>query len=141
MTSAERGHRVLGHTADVVLEAWGPDLASCCEEAVAALVATYTLVQNVTVVGQHPVRLAAGPPDRQVLQLLDEVVFLLDTADQVPVGALVVEADDGELEAHLLLADVAMLEPSGSVPKAIARTGPVVTAGRSAVRCRVLVDV
>jgi hypothetical protein len=41
MAGGVRGHRVLPHTADVIVEAWGPDLVSCCEEAVAGLAALY----------------------------------------------------------------------------------------------------
>jgi SHS2 domain-containing protein len=53
MARAPRGHRTLPHTADVILEAWGPDLATCCEEAVAALVETYADSQSATVVGER----------------------------------------------------------------------------------------
>lgn len=38
---SERGHRSVAHTADVILEAWGRDLAACCEEATAALTEVY----------------------------------------------------------------------------------------------------
>jgi SHS2 domain-containing protein len=40
MPRPARGHRSLPHTADVIIDAWGPDQAACYEEAVAALVET-----------------------------------------------------------------------------------------------------
>ena len=143
MRPPARGHRSLPHTADVIIEAWGPDLAACAEEAVAALVETYAQPRDATVVGERAVHVPPGPPDDMLLDLLDEVVFAIDVADGTPVGARVeVDPDAGAgLRARLALADPKSLEPAGAVPKAISRSGLEVTRGPGTVRCRVLVDV
>jgi SHS2 domain-containing protein len=141
VSSPVRGHRSVAHTADVILEAWGPDLAACAEEAVAALVATYASVSDTAVVARSPVRLSASNPDTLLLGVLDEVIFALDTEVDVPVGAELVRNPNGGWDLVLLLAGRAQVEPRGSVPKAVSLSGLDVTTGPDGVRCRFLVDV
>jgi SHS2 domain-containing protein len=137
----DRGHRSVPHTADVILEAWGPDLASCLEEAVGALVGTYAEVEARGRRTGHPVELPPGPPEGLLLDLLDEVVFALDTADGVPVAATVRSLDDAGLEAVVWLAAAEDTTPTGSVPKAVSHSELMVHEGPEGVSCRFLVDV
>lgn len=141
MGRTARGHRSLPHTADVIIEAWGPDLAACCEEAVAALVEIYADPGNATVVAERSLHVPPAPADEMLLDLLDEVIFALDVAEGVPIGARVQAGSDGHLEVRLALADPASVEPAGAVPKAISRSGLDVTREADAVRCRFLADV
>jgi protein archease len=136
-----RGHRSLPHTADVIIEAWGPDLAACCEEAVVALVETYARPGAAAIVAARAVHVPPGPVDDMLLDLLEEVVFALDVAEGIPIRARVLTSGDGGLEARLALADPAGVEPAGAVPKAISRSGLEVTRRPEMVRCRFLVDV
>lgn len=136
----ERGHRSCAHTADVILEAWGPDLASSCEEAVGALVETYVGGGRGENVGEHRFSVGPGAPEEMLLCVLDEVIFALDTAPGVPIGATISPADDGGLAVTLALADAGRLEPTGAVPKAVSRSGLVLEAGPGRVACRFLVD-
>jgi SHS2 domain-containing protein len=129
------------HTADVVLEAWEPDLSSCCEEAVAALASTYVSRVGGPAVGRRERRLPPASDASLLVDLLEEVIFTLDTSDAVPVRAEVSSALDGGLDVNLLLADRAHLEQTGAVPKAISRSGLVVTTEARGVYCRFLVDV
>ena len=55
MRPTPRGHRNLPHTADVIIEAWGPDLAACAEEAVAALIETYANARHPAVLAEREV--------------------------------------------------------------------------------------
>jgi SHS2 domain-containing protein len=138
-----RGHRNLPHTADVIIEAWGPDLAACAEEAVAALIETYANARDTAVLAEREVHVPPASADEMLLDLLDEVVFAVDVADGIPIGARVHASSDGNagLHAQLALADPASVEPAGAVPKAISRSGLEVTRDPDAVRCRFLVDV
>jgi SHS2 domain-containing protein len=137
-----RGHHVLDHTADVVLEAWGPDLASCCEEAVAALVSTYTDRVDAPPSAWHRVHLPTATPTGLLLGVLEEVIFILDTAEGVaPVRAEVRAAPDGGLEVALGLVALDSIVGTGAVPKAVSRSGLEVEVGRAGARCHVLVDV
>lgn len=136
----ERGHRVLPHTADVILEAWGPDLASCCEEAVSALTGEYVEAGTAGAVGRRQVHLRPASPESMVLNVLEEVIFTLDTAEAVPVRAVVTTAADGGLDVDLALAAREAVSATGAVPKAVARSLHL-DSQPGIVRCRFLVDV
>jgi SHS2 domain-containing protein len=144
VTAARRGHRCLPHTADVIVEAWGPSLAACAEEAVAGLLGTCLDAGRsaaAPTVERRTVHLPAGPPDTALLALLEEVVFVLDTSTAVPVGAAVRPAADGSLDVVLRLVAPADVEFTGAVPKAVSRSGLSVERRAGGVRCTVLVDV
>jgi SHS2 domain-containing protein len=131
----------VAHTADVILEAWGPDLAACCEEAVAALASLYVDGAGSQEVARRSLHLAPGPDDEMLLDLIDEVIFTLDTADGVPVRAEISAAGDGGLDVEVVLADPATVEATGAVPKAVSRSELAVSARPGEVACRFLVDV
>jgi SHS2 domain-containing protein len=139
-----RGHRILPHTADLIVEAWGPDLAACVEEAIAALISICVNVRSASIECTRWAHIGPGSYESLLLAALDEVIFLLDTSPDVPVGADVfLRGDDvGEhLDLGLLLAAPASVEPAGSGPKAISRSGLEVDASPDGVRCCFLVDV
>jgi SHS2 domain-containing protein len=141
MPRPARGHRSLPHTADVIIDAWGPDQAACFEEAVAALVETCADPRDAVVIGERAVDLPPAPAEDMLLDLLDEVIYAIDVADGIPVRARVRAGGDGGLRATLSLADPASVEPAGAVPKAVSRSGLEVAHHDDTVRCRVLVDV
>jgi SHS2 domain-containing protein len=139
-----RGHRTLPHTADVRLAAWGPDRAVCFEEAVAALLELCVETDPTAPARRgEPIELGADEPDRQLVHLLDHVLFVLDTVvDEVPVGAAVEVTHDGAVRATLVLVSRERVQLVGSVPKAIARSGLAVAVDdEGSVRCQLLVDV
>jgi SHS2 domain-containing protein len=125
----------------VILEAWGPDLPACCEEAVAALASVYVESAGADEVDRRPVHLGPGDDDDVLLELLEEVIFTLDTSAGVPVRAEAAVGDDRGLDVELVLADPATVEPTGAVPKAVSRSELAVTSQRNGLRCRFLVDV
>ncbi len=129
------------HTADVILEAWGPELPSCCAEAVAALADVFVDTADAQEIDRHRVHLTGGPDDELLLGLLEEVIFVLDTGDGVPVRAEVSTARDGGLDVELVVADPATVVATGAVPKAVARSELEVRSSPGEVRCRFLVDV
>jgi SHS2 domain-containing protein len=153
VSATDRGHRALPHTADVIIEAWGPDLPACCEEAVAGLVETYADLgpgpgpadaaedAAALATSHRHVHLAAAPADALLFDVLEEVIFTLDTDERVPVSAVVERVSDGGLEVVLLLAERSRLGTTGSVPKAVSRSEYGVSEDPGAVRCRFLVDV
>jgi SHS2 domain-containing protein len=125
----------------VILEAWGPDLAACCEEAVAALASLYVDAADAQDVDRRSLHLAPGRDDDVLLDLLEEAIFALDTAEGVPVRAEIGVATDGGLDVALVLADPATVAATGAVPKAVSRSELTVSAQRGGVSCRFLVDV
>jgi SHS2 domain-containing protein len=136
-----RGHRSLPHTADVILQSWGPDVAACCEEAVAGLVALYVDAPGGAIVETRTRHLRPDAADAMLMELLEEVIFTLDTAQTVPVRAQVREAADGGLDVVLELAARGSVEPTGAVPKAISRSGLRFEVDQRGARCSFLVDV
>lgn len=136
-----RGHAARSHTADVILEAWGQDLSACFEEIVEAVVDMCVDASAAVVIGAHEVVLSAASPESQLLELLDEVIFTMDTGEGVPVAARVSEAPAGGLTLRLVLADRSSVEEAGSVPKAVSRSELVVEETPDGARCAVLVDV
>jgi SHS2 domain-containing protein len=141
MGRADRGHQVRPHTADVILEAWGPDLPACCEEAVAALVSVYADGTGSEEIGRRSLHLPRASDEDLLLEVLEEVIFTLDTADGVPVRAAVRAADDGGLDLEVLLVDRATVVATGAVPKAVSRSELAVSRDGGRVRGRFLVDV
>ena len=142
MSSTEpgRGHRALPHTADVILEAWGPDFPQCCEEAVGALVGTFLHSADYEITRRLKVSIEADSEEVLLLDLLGEVIFVLDTAGDVPVAATVKATDSGGLDVELDLCSPRAVEPTGAAPKAISRSELAVERRRDAVTCRFLVD-
>jgi hypothetical protein len=57
-----------------------------------------------------------GPDLSLVLNVLDEVLFTLDTVDGIPIGAEVRTARDGGLDVVLAFADPRSVTATGAVP-------------------------
>jgi SHS2 domain-containing protein len=141
MAGPDRGHRVLPHTADVILEAWAPDFSSCCEQAAIALLALCIDGSRAAVVDHYRFDLRPATRESMILDLLDEIIFVLDTVQAVPVGVRARPRADGEIEVTLTLAERESVEAIGSAPKAISRSGVRVDDKPGLVRCAFLVDV
>lgn len=141
MTEGRRGHRTRPHTADVRIEAWGPTAAACYEEAVAALVAVFADVTDAPAGVPHPFAVGPGPPERLLVELLDEVLTALDADGLVPSAARVEPRGD-TLVGELVQVPVDTVQVTGSVAKGVSfedlRIGPD---ARGRWRCRAIVDV
>lgn len=134
------GHRTVEHTADVIVEAWGPDRASCFAQAVHGLVASFCDTRGTGAAAEHAFTLHGGDDEDLLVDLLGEVIYLLDARDRIPVTATMVEAGEG-LSVRLGLAPVEEVEVVGAVPKAVTYHGLSVTRAGDGWRCRVTIDV
>lgn len=139
MTDVMRGHRTLPHTADLIVEAWGDDFTACAEEAAAAMLEICVAggpADHATVV-----RVAADGTRPLLAAILDEVVYLLDISELVPVDVRLTELPGGVVEMRFGLGARRSVRLTGAAPKAVVmleapderRTGPF--------RCRFIVDV
>lgn len=117
-----RGHRLLPHTADVRFEAWAPTRDECLAEAAAALVAGFADVTGVAARTTRTARLPGTTDEDVLLALLDEIVYLLDTEDAVPLRAEVTGAP-GDASVRLDLAPLERVEVTGAAPKAVSLHG------------------
>ena len=135
-----RGHRTVAHTADVIVEAWGPTRSACLEEAIAGLVETFAVVPARP---QREQDLAFGPTDDESLlvEILEAVVTIGDVSGEVPAFATLNDEADGSVIGTLHLVPAEVVEVTGALPKAVARSGLEFGASRGKWRCRVVVDV
>lgn len=120
MNQAPRGHRSLPHTADLRIEAWGPTREECLGEAVAALAES---VADIGAVEAPPARtltseLTADTDEDALLAVLDEVIYLLDTAGEIPLRATVEHAR-GTVRLRMDMTATDQLEVTGAAPKAV----------------------
>ncbi len=135
------GHRFVGHTADTAFEAWGPERGACYAEAVHALVASFADVSHAEAVDRRLVEFGPGSDEDLLVDLLEEVIYLLDTRGLVPVRAELRDREDGGLRGELEFAEVTSVQPSGAVPKAVTYHALEVEADAEGWRCHVTVDV
>jgi len=115
------GHRLLPHTADVRLSAWGPTREACLDQAVRALAEVFVEVPAGVATARVPVRLPPAFDAELLVALLEEVLFVVDVRGLVPVAARVEVGPDG-LRGWFAAVGLGGLEQVGSVPKAIARS-------------------
>lgn len=116
-------------------------MAACCEEAVAGLAALYVDAPGAVIVETRTRHLSPDDADAMLVELLEEVIFILDTAAAVPVRARIRDSADGGVDVALDLATWSSVEPTGAVPKAISQSGLEFQVDRSGARCSFLVDV
>lgn len=140
LPATDRGHRVLPHTADAIVEAWGPTKAACLEEAVAGMVGLFATARHPVPEDDWPVAIGPAPDDVLLVALLDEVLVAVDAAGAVPVRAIL-EADGAGVRGVLKTVPAAAVEVHGAVPKAVAWSGLEFGSEGGHWRCRFTVDV
>jgi SHS2 domain-containing protein len=135
------GHRVLPHTADVIVEAWGPTRTACLEETVRGVVGTFADVVDVCATREVPLEVNAALDEDMVVALLDNVCYLLDASDLVVIDVALEEDDDGSIEGMFFVAPVAAVQASGAPPKGISRSDLAFERTDSHWHCHVVIDV
>lgn len=140
-TSGPAGHRLLPHTADSLIEAWGPDRATCLTEALRALVDGFAEARDARPTEEVPLAASPGPAEDQLVALLDEVIYRLDVASVVPVRFRLAETPDGAVAGEMAVVPLEEATVVGPAPKAASYHGLSMAGGARGWRCRVLVDV
>lgn len=138
-----RGHRFVPHTADVRIEAWAPTREACLAEAVTALTASFVDLAGVEPEHEVGTDFAHASDVDLLVSVLDEVIYLLDTRDTVPVSAELTAANGaGPVRCRFWLIGLARVTVTGPIPKAVTlheiRFGP---AGGGQWSCAFTVDV
>lgn len=136
-----RGHRVLPHTADLIVEAWAPTRLGCLEEAVAGLVEAFAATPDTPVTRTVPVHLDSAAGEDLLVLLLEEIVYLVDVLGVVPVGVSLEETEDGGIAGDLEVVLVGDADVTGAVPKGVSRSDLVFEEAGGRWGCRVVVDV
>jgi SHS2 domain-containing protein len=120
---AAGGNRLVPHTADLRIEAWGGTREECLAEAVRGLVASFAEISRPVPAREVTVRLAAAPAEDLLVSALDEVIYRLDADDEIPAAAQVTPAAGGGAWLVLALVPAGAAEIIGAVPKAVALHG------------------
>jgi SHS2 domain-containing protein len=137
----ETGHRVLPHTADVIVEAWAPTRTACLEELVRGVVETFADVAGVAPTREIPLEISAADDADVVVALLDDVSYLLDADGLVVVDVMLDEEEDGSIDGCFSVAPVDAVTPAGAAPKGASRSELTFATDGTQWRAHVIVDV
>lgn len=138
---AGAGHRIVAHTADAMVEAWGPDRTSCLIEALSGLVELFADVPDPPSTSVVPLGCQAAAAEDQLVSLLEEVIYVLDVLSVVPVRFHLAAAGDGGVAGDMEVVPLGSAVMVGPAPKAVSYHGLSMEPGQGAWRCRYLVDV
>jgi SHS2 domain-containing protein len=130
------------HTADLIIEAWGTTALECLEEAARALVETFADVGDIIATDTVPVMFEFPPDDDEALvAVLEEIVYLLDTLDVVPVDVSLEATEDGGVAGYFETAPASQVSVSGAIPKGVSRSQLELHHDHDRWRCRAVIDV
>ncbi|MEV6375751.1 archease [Micromonospora musae] len=125
---AQRGHRCVPHTADVRIEAWARTREECVAEAVTALVETFTDTAGARPGPDREYEAPRAHDEDLLVSVLDEVIFRMETADELPLTTEVTDDGRGGLRVRWRVTQTDAVELIGAVPKAVSlhelRFGP-----------------
>lgn len=137
----EAGHRILPHTADVIVESWGADRAACLEEAGRALVETFADVDDVLAPNGVTVTLSSTLDEDLLVELLEDVIFELDAHGAVPVEISLEATEEGGVAGFFDTAPVDDVVMVGAAPKGVSRSELEIGPDDGGWRCRAVIDV
>lgn len=136
------GHRVVPHTADVIVESWGPSRTSCLEQAALGLVGVFAEIPDASVAEPLVVQAVAPTDDEVLVLLLEEVLYQLEVLGVVPATLALEETEGGGVAGFAHVVPVAHVEEVGAVPKAVSRHELSIGVDDAGVwRARVVIDV
>lgn len=119
---ADAGHRLVGHVADVILEAWGTTRVACLEESVRGMVESFADIDDVEPTDRVAVTLGAAGDEEVLVLLLEEVIYVVEALGKVPVGVDLDEHADGSVRGFFETFPAERLEATGAVPKGVSRS-------------------
>ena len=121
---SESGFRLLPHTADVMVAAWAPTVDGCLAEAARGLVSSFADVARGGARSARSTSPASpGPEPELLVELLEEVIYVVDAEDAVPVQVAVARTAEGGLVGEFGVVDRSTVEAVGPAPKAVTRHG------------------
>ncbi|PZH06906.1 archease [Streptomyces sp. NTH33] len=135
-----RGHRSVPHTGDLRVEAWAPTREECIAEAVRGVVGSFA---ELPAGASRVTRECVVPAEDDGLLLaavLDEVIYRMDTADELPAD-VGVTPEPGGARVRFGMVDSSTATQTGAVPKAVALHGLRLAQDSHGWACRVTLDV
>jgi SHS2 domain-containing protein len=125
------------HTADLRIEVWSPSREGCIGEAVLGTVESFLDTSLARAQRIRQCRLTGDRDDDLLLAVLEEVIYLLDTAGEAPVD-VELEAIPGGVDVKFAMVDASTLPQVGAVPKALSFNELHLSHGPRGWRCSVI---
>ncbi|MGO8966727.1 MAG: archease [Mycobacterium sp.] len=124
------------HTADLRIEVWSPSREGCIGEAVLGTVESFLDTSLARAQRIRQCRLTGDRDDDLLLAVLEEVIYVLDTAGEAPVD-VELEAIPGGVDVKFAMVDASTLPQVGAVPKALSFNELHLSHGPRGWRCSV----
>ncbi|HXB50107.1 MAG TPA: archease [Streptosporangiaceae bacterium] len=122
--AVQAGHRAVPHTADLRIEAWAGSCHECVAESLRGLVDSVADVRGAEATRTAECELTGASPADLLAAAVEEVIYILDTAGQIPVSVHVRPAGSAAgMIVTLELASAGDIEFIGAVPKAVSFYG------------------
>jgi len=122
--AGQTGHRTAPHTADLRIEAWAGSCHECIAESLRGLVDSVADVRGAEATRTAERDLTGASPADLLASAAEEVIYILDTAGEIPVS---VHVQPGGPAASIIvtleLASASSVEFVGAVPKAVSFHG------------------
>jgi len=134
------GHRVGPHTADCVIEAWGPDRPACLTEALLALVEVFAVPEAEAPVRVVPLWVEPAPVVDILVSLLEDAIYVNDVIG-VPVRFHLVDTDNGGVCGYMEVVDPSQVDQVGPIPKGVSYHDIDMAVHDGEWSCRVVIDV
>jgi|SRR5271166_119150 len=109
MVDNTSGHRSVPHTADLRIEVWSPSREGCIGEAVLGTVESFL---DTSLARAQRIRQCGLTGDHDDDPLLEEVIYVLDTAGEAPVD-VELEAIPGGVDVKFAMVDASTLPQVG----------------------------
>jgi SHS2 domain-containing protein len=135
------GHRVLPHTADCIIEAWGPDRPSCLTQALQGLVEEFADGSGAPCAETLPLGAGPGEAEDLLIRLLEDVIYVVDVFSVVPVRFHLAETEDGGVAGDMEVVPLDAARVTGPAPKAVSYHGLSMSCEEGEWRCHALIDV
>jgi SHS2 domain-containing protein len=137
----QSGHRSVPHTADTRIEAWASTREFCVAEAVTAMVEAFADISGARQTDTAAFEVAEDSDEDLLVEVLAEVIYLMDTADVVPLRASIAPAEEEGYDVRFEVTGVDQIEVIGAVPKAVSLHGLRFAEHADGWSCSVTLDV
>jgi SHS2 domain-containing protein len=135
------GHRVVPHTADLIIEAWASSRLECLEEAARALVHAFARLPEGVVTELVPVEFERNGDEGLLVSLLEEVIYVVDVLEGIPANVVLDETEDGGVTGFMEVAPLEAVETHGAPPKGVSLSDLSFSHDGEQWRCRATIDV
>jgi SHS2 domain-containing protein len=122
--ASHAGHRTVPHTADLRIEAWAGSRHECVAESLRGLVDSVADVRGAEATRTAEREVTGASPADMLASAVEEVIYILDTAGEVPVSVQARAAGSAAgVIVTLKLASAGDVEFIGAIPKAVSFSG------------------